>query len=389
MHVAIRPDAQQRIELLGQMAGFDLDGEPTPSTSLTKSKADFLAQSIYQVKRPDGPMTVMRTMQTSVCERNCRYCCFRADRDSTRRVSLSPDELAGTFDKMVRAQVVRGLFLSSGVVGGSVRTMDPMLATAELVRKKYAYRGYLHLKLMPGAEQAQIEQAMRLADRVSINLEAVDDLRLAYLAPQKSLHGELLSVISQVRQIGANQEPWVKRPSLVTQFVVGPAGESDRDLLHLAAGLYHRAGLARAYYSGFNPVAGTPLADQPSTDPMRQHRLYQADWLLRFYGFAAIELPFDDRGNLPSYTDPKLAWARIHLVDSPVEVNRAGRSQLLRVPGIGPRSADAILRARRQGRLRDLAALRTLGVVTGRAAPFVLLDGHRPAQQLRLWPNMP
>jgi len=385
MYIATKPDAQTRISMLGDMSTFDLDGEPATSTEISRNKADFLARSIYQVKRSDGPMTVMRTLQTSVCERNCRYCCFRSGRGSTPRLSLSPDEMASCFDKMYRADVVRGLFLSSGVVGGGVKTMDPMLATAELLRGKYTYKGYLHLKIMPGAEAAQVEQAMRLADRVSVNLEAVDDRRLAYLAPQKSLHNELLSVMNSVHKIAAGWEPWNKRPSLVTQFVVGPAGESDSELLGFASRLYRSGNLVRAYYSRFSPVDDTPLAGEPSTAPIREHRLYQADWLLRFYGFSFADIPFDEHGNLLHAEDPKLVWASRHLLNEPIEVNQADRRQLLRVPGIGPRSVEAILRARRQSRLRDLYDLRALGATAKRAAPFVLIDGHRPPRQLRLW----
>jgi predicted DNA-binding helix-hairpin-helix protein len=263
--------------------------------------------------------------------------------------------------------------------------MDPMLATVELLRHKYAYRDYIHLKIMPGAERAQVEQALQLADRVSVNLEGANPERLASLAPRKDFEGELLEAMRWVRGISRAQGPLVKRPSMVTQFVVGPAGESDRELLTTVDRLYRHLKLARAYYSGFNPVPDTPLAGAARTPAIRQHRLYQADWLLRFYHFALDELPFDPGGALPVEVDPKLAWARQHLSERPVEVNRAGRRELLRVPGIGPRSADAILRARRQGCLRDLASLRTLGALADRAAPFVLLDGKRPPLQLSFW----
>jgi len=260
-----------------------------------------------------------------------------------------------------------------------------MLATVELLRRKYAYHGYIHLKIMPGAERAQVERALSLADRVSVNLEGANAKRLASLAPRKDFEGQLLGAMGWVREITQAQGSLVKTPSLVTQFVVGPAGESDRELLATADQLYHDMKLTRAYYSGFNPVPDTPLAGAARTPDIREHRLYQADWLLRFYGFALGELPFDHNDALPSDVDPKLAWARQHLVGWPVEVNRASRRELLRVPGIGPRSADAILRARRQGRLRELGDLRALGAVANRAAPFVLLDGRRPPQQLRFW----
>jgi predicted DNA-binding helix-hairpin-helix protein len=398
MRTIVTPDTQQKIQLLGRAAALDCDGEPSlfDCLSLTprqQVKRDFLAGAVVQVQRPDGPMVVLRTLQTSACEQNCYYCPFRAGRNSALRVGFSPDELAREFDQMQRAGVVSGLFLSSGVVGGGVKTMDPMLATAELIRRRYGYRGYIHLKIMPGAERAQAEQALRLADRVSINLEGANAQRLSSLAPQKDFEGELLHAMRWVHEIVQAQgppfdklrTPLTKTPSLVTQFVVGPAGESDRELLATADGLYRQVKLARAYYSGFSPVPDTPLAGVAPTPVLREHRLYQADWLLRFYGFILDDIPFDSNGALPADVDPKLAWARQNLVEQPVEVNRASRRELLRVPGIGPRSADAILRARRRGRLRDLGDLRALGAIADRAAPFVLFDGHRPPRQLGLW----
>jgi predicted DNA-binding helix-hairpin-helix protein len=391
MQTIVKPDARQKIKLLGEMAGLDCDGDPASFARAAKptlqqqEKRDFLKGSIVQVQRPDGPMVVLRTLRTSACEKNCYYCPFRAGRSGIPRVGFSPDELAREFDRMQRSGIVKGLFLSSGSVGGGVKSMDPMLDTAELLRRKHAYRGYIHLKIMPGAEQAQVEQALRLADRVSINLEGANAGRLASLAPHKDFEGELLQAMRWVRSIVQAQGPVKKTPSLVTQFVVGPAGESDRELLTTADWLYRRVKLARAYYSGFNPVPDTPLADLARTPAIREHRLYQADWLLRFYGFVLDDLPFDQGGALPPDVDPKLAWARQHLTQQPVEINQASRRQLLRVPGIGPRSADAILRARRRGRLRDLTDLKVLGAVASRAAPFVLLDGRRPPRQLSFW----
>jgi predicted DNA-binding helix-hairpin-helix protein len=393
MRTIVKPDARQRIELLGDLAGLDCDGEPTSTSSRQSIKRDFLKGAVVQVQRPDGPMVVLRTLQTSACEQNCFYCPFRAGRSGIPRVGFGPDELACEFDRMQRAGVVKGLFLSSGSVGGGARTMDPMLATVEVLRRKYAYRGYIHLKIMPGAERAQVEQALSLADRVSVNLEGANANRLASLAPRKDFEGQLLGAMRWVREIaqargvsseGLRLNP-AKVPSLVTQFVVGPAGESDRELLTTADQLYRGVKLARAYYSGFNPVPDTPLADAAPTPAVREHRLYQADWLLRFYGFALGDLPFDGNGALPSDVDPKLAWARQHLAGHPVELNRASRRELLRVPGIGPRSADAILRARRLGHVRELGDLRALGAVANRAAPFVLLDGRRPPHQLGFW----
>ncbi len=338
---------------------------------------------------PNGKrIALLKSLQTSACERNCYYCCFRAGRDF-RRQTFQPDELAQTFLQLARARIVEGMFLSSGVAGGGVRTEDRLLDTADILRHKLGFKGYLHLKLMPGVERDQVEQAMLLADRVSINLEAPTDTRLSKLAPMKIFMEELLQPLRWVEDIRRTQSPqkaWNGRwPSSVTQFVVGGAGESDLELLQTTAWLNQNVRLSRAYFSAFNPIPDTPLENLPRTNPWREHRLYQASFLLRDYGFAFEELAFSPEGNLSLETDPKLSWAQANLSHSPVEINRADYPELLRVPGIGPVRARAILAARRQGHLRTLKDLKSLGIATARAAPFILLDGQRLASQPRLF----
>jgi predicted DNA-binding helix-hairpin-helix protein len=326
-------------------------------------------------------------LQTSACRNDCRYCAFRAGRDF-RRASFAPDELARAFDLMQRAGVVEGMFLSSGVVN-TAHSMDEMLATAEVLRGRYQFRGYVHLKILPGAEAAQITRAVELADRVSVNLEGPTPDRLAALAPQKRMEELIVPLQTAARLI--REQRGLRNPvvghgrlGMSTQFVVGPAGESDRELLGTAQRLYKVLRLSRAYYSAFNPVAGTPLENEPPTDPRREFRLYQADWLLRYYGFSVEDLPFDASGQLNQAVDPKTAWAKAHPEHYPVEVNRAPLPDLLRVPGIGPTSARAILAARRQGVLQELGDLRRLGARVTRASPYVLLAGKRPPCQLPL-----
>jgi predicted DNA-binding helix-hairpin-helix protein len=375
-------DVHHKVGLLGQVAALDCEGPP--ALTREQRKAQFIDQSRVYVSHPQrGKIPVLRTMQTSACERNCYYCPFQAGRNY-QRLSFKPEELAAAFDQMQRQKLVEGLFLSSGIVGGGRKSMDTMLDTVDILRRNYHYHGYIHLKIMPGAETAQIEQAARLADRLSINLEGANEQRLAMLAPKKDYWQELLPPLYWLRQNQHRLEPWVKRPSLTTQFVVGPAGESDRELLSTVNTLYQEAHLARAYYSPFNPIRGTILENTPKTPPLREHRLYQADWLLRFYGFKVNELPFDEQGHLPLDRDPKLSWAQIHLSQQPVEVNRAGRAELLRVPGIGPKTVEAILAARRTGRLSEVGDLKKLGVQTERANPFILLNGRRANYQLGL-----
>ncbi|MBN1888354.1 MAG: radical SAM protein, partial [Thermoflexales bacterium] len=335
-------------------------------------------------------ITLLKTLLSSACERDCYYCACRAGRDC-RRMAFSPDEFARAFDEMVHRRVVEGLFLSSGVSGGGVRTQDRLIATAELLRGKYHFAGYIHLKLMPGAESDQILRAMQLANRVSVNLEAPNTERLARLAPHKVFLEELLRPLQEVERLRQawrrDLSPLGGGPSLVTQFVVGGADETDRELLTTAASLIRQLRLARIYFSAFKPIPDTPLQDRPPGSPLREHRLYQSDFLLRQYGFDVDELVLDASGNLPLAADPKLGWARVHLAPAPIELNRADRAQLLRVPGIGPKRAELILSQRRSGKLRELADLRKLGVSPERAAPFILLDGRRPPYQLSLWPE--
>jgi predicted DNA-binding helix-hairpin-helix protein len=241
---------------------------------------------------------------------------------------------------------------------------------------------------MPGAEKDQVMRAMQLASRISVNLEAPNTKRLQMLAPKKDFTGELLEPLKWIEEIRRNQSPhntWNGRwPSSVTQFVVGAVGESDLELLSTSEHLYRNMGLQRAYYSGFNPVENTPLENVPPTNPQRQHRLYQSSFLLRDYGFTLEDMPFAQDGNLHLDTDPKLAWAKSHLLHSPLEINRASRSELLRIPGIGPKGAATILKARRENKIHELVDLKKLGIIYKRAAPFILLDGMRPTHQLQL-----
>ncbi len=354
---------------------------------------------VHPAVLPNGQrIKLLKTLLSSACERDCYYCPFRAGRD-TRRAAFQPEEFARLFMALATKGIAEGIFLSSGMIGGGVRTQDKLLDTADILRNKLGFRGYLHLKIMPGAERAQVERAMQLADRVSINLEAPNSQRLSQLAPHKQFIEELLQPLKWVDEIrrtqprlsssstaghpiAGYQRRW---PSSVTQFVAGGAGESDLELLTATDYLYRRLGLRRAYFSRFNPIPNTPLENQPPTPPIREQRLYQASFLLRDYGFDLEELPFEADGRLPVQNDPKQAWAQGNLAERPVEVNRAERHELLRVPGIGLKGAEAILRARRQAKLRDLSALRALGVLIGRAAPFLLLDGKRAAYQPALF----
>lgn len=377
-------DPVEKLRLLGPATCF----EPAEESARARppaavSRVNDITRCIHHAVRPGGkPVALLKTLLTSACERDCHYCAFRQGRDF-RRATFSPDELSRLFMQVHGSGLAQGLFLSSALAGGGPNTQERLIGAAQILRRRYGFRGYIHLKIMPGAERDQVETAMRLADRVSVNLEAPNTERLSSVAPHKTFHAELLQQLRWIEEIRhQGPGPW---PSSTTQFVVGASGETDVELLMTTEFLHREAGLARTYFMAFTPVPGTPLEHHPPTPLAREQRLYQASFLLRDYGFGAEELPFDQVGNLPLENDPKLAWARRSLLSAPVEVNTARRRDLLRVPGIGPRGADKITRARRGGKLRSLGDLGRLGIITSRSAPFILLDGHRPPRQLSLW----
>ena len=383
MEFRVSPDPYQKLSLLDDATQFEPAGnDPMLEKEPQGSRRPKPLPCVSNVATPSGPKPVLKAMITTACEKNCYYCPFRAGRAQTQRVTFTPDEMAKTFDTIQRAGIVDGMFLSSGIIKGGATSQDKIIDTGEILRKRYSYRGYIHLKIMPGAEYDQIRRAMQIADRVSINLEGATPQRLNALAPKKDYWNEIFQRIAWIAQLRQQER---LRASVVTQFVVGAVGDTDVELLHVSEQLYRQFGLRRAYYSAFNPVAHTPFEHLPPESDRREFRLYQASFLLRDYGWDLEDLPFAANANLPPEVDPKLAWALEHLREAPVEVNRATRAELLRVPGIGPKSADAIVAARRSAQLTELAHLHRLGVRdVARSSPYVLLNGRAPEQQLLL-----
>jgi predicted DNA-binding helix-hairpin-helix protein len=354
---------------------------PIPASEIQPRPRD-LKPWLSSAMRSDGKrIALVKTLMTSACEKDCFYCPTRRGRNSLRRVTFKPEELASGFHRIQAKGLAEGIFLSSGIIGGGTRTMEKTIAAIEILRKKYEFRGYVHLKLMPGAEHAAIERALQLADRVSVNLEAPNSERLARLSSTKQFTDELLAPLQVAREL-MNVNPQYGRRTLTTQFVVGAADETDREIISRTAWLYRELRLARIYYSAFTPIIDTPLENHAPTSPIRERRLYQTDFLLRQYGFAYDDLIFDERGNLPTRLDPKMVWAVNHPERFPLEVNRAGREELLRIPGIGPQSAQRILQMRRVHQVSAIEELQRLGADAKRAAPFILLNGKEPTKQL-------
>jgi predicted DNA-binding helix-hairpin-helix protein len=383
-------DTQQKLAVLADASRFDLS-----CACGTKRNTDHRRRGpdglwLYPASVPRGGESIMlKTLLSNACVNDCRYCPFRRDRDF-RRVTLTPDEVARAFMAYVARRQVKGLFLTSGVIRSPDHTMDHMVAVARILRTRHDYNGFLHLKIIPGASDAAIQEAVSLANCVSLNLEVPTRAAFRRLSSTKDFDRDIVRPMRLISRLTARGGPHA-RVGQVTQFVVGAAGETDTDIVHATHRLYTRLGLNRAYFSAYQRGLGEPdlpgeqAVHDDARDPLtREHRLYQVDWLLRKYGFAADEMPFGPDGNLDLDTDPKTLWARAHPERFPVDVNRAGRSELLRVPGFGPVTVKRILDMRTDGTpVRSLAQLGPYGKRLRRAEDYVELGGTLPARVVR------
>ena len=329
-------------------------------------------------------ISLLKVLMTNYCVYDCKYCINRRSND-TRRTAFTPRELAELTVQFYRRNYIEGLFLSSGVLRDPDYTTLRMIETLRLLRREFAFNGYIHGKAIPGTSPELVQQLGYLADRLSVNIELPSQKGLAALAPDKSK----AAILAPMRLIEAqgrqNKEELVKyrhAPAFApagqsTQLIVGATEDSDRHILHLTESLYDRYRLKRVFYSAYVPVVENPLLPDLHTKPplLREHRLYQADWLLRFYGFRADELLDDQHPNFDPMLDPKCYWAITHPEQFPVEIMTADLGRLLRVPGIGPTGARRILSARRTG-LLHFDDLKKMGIVLKRAQFFILCGGR-------------
>jgi predicted DNA-binding helix-hairpin-helix protein len=306
---------------------------------------------------------MLKTLLSSACANDCRYCPLRRQRD-VRRYTLTPEEVAAVFMDYVRRENVFGLFLTSGVLRDPDFTMDRLVAVARLLRGRYEYRGFIHLKVIPGASDAAIEEAVSLASAVSLNVEAPKRSAFAALSTTKDFDRDIVRPMKLIARLTARGSQYA-RVKQTTQFIVGASTETDSDIVQATFGLYRRLGLNRVYYSAYQRGLGDPTipGERPGAAPpsdllTREHRLYQVDWLIRKYGFDADEIPLEPDGNLSLAADPKEVWAQRHPERFPVDVNRADKFELLRVPGLGPITVNRILEIRARGsRVRSVADL--------------------------------
>jgi putative DNA modification/repair radical SAM protein len=319
---------------------------------------------------PDGRcVSLLKVLFTNVCVYDCRYCTSRISSD-VERASFTVDEVVRLTIDFYKRNDIEGLFLSSGILKSPDYTMEQLIAVARALRENHRFGGYIHLKAAPGVSRELLRQAGRYADRLSVNVELPTERDLATLAPQKTMtavEGSMAS-IADARRAG---ERHFAPAGQSTQIIVGASAATDADILGTSDRLYRAYDLKRVYYSAFSPLAhGDPRLPAKAPPLVREHRLYQADWLVRFYGFRVDEIVSDERPQLDLAVDPKLGWALAHREFFPLDVNLAEREALLRVPGLGRDTVTKILRARKHRALRrqDLAALK----VASRAAPFLL-----------------
>lgn len=338
---------------------------------------------------PDGRcISLLKVLLTNACVFDCAYCINRAS-SSVRRARFTVEELVRLTLAFYRRNYIEGLFLSSGIIRSPDYTMEQIVRVARALRVEHGFRGYIHLKTIPDAAPELLAEAGLYADRLSINVELPQERSLARLAPEKDLPAirgamaDLSTRIAEAKEAGRTARraapPRFAPAGQSTQMIVGADDSDDRRILDTSNDLYKKFGLKRVYYSGYSPIPAASAALPPAPPPLlREHRLYQADWLLRFYDFGTEEiLSGGEGGMLDLEVDPKLAWALKHRDRFPLDLNHAPREALLRVPGLGARNVDRILAARRQGtvRLADLARLR---VPLRKVAPFLLAPDHRP-----------
>ena len=331
-------------------------------------------------------ITLLKVLLSNCCAYDCKYCVNRRSND-TRRATFTPRELAELTIGFYRRNYIEGLFLSSGVLGNPDYTTEQMICALRILREEYHFNGYIHAKAIPGTSPELVQQLGMLADRLSVNIELPSQEGLKSLAPDKTKQA-ILRPMGFIRDRGTqNREELAKyrhAPIFApagqsTQLIVGATKDTDRHILHLTQSLYDRYHLKRVFYSAYVPVVEHSLLPALDTAPplLREHRLYQADWLLRFYGFRAEELLSEEQPDFNTLLDPKCNWAIGHLEHFPVEVMRADYEMLLRVPGIGPISAKRIISARRTSHIH-FEDLKKLGVVVKRAQYFVTCCGKKP-----------
>jgi len=356
---------QEKLKILGELAEFEV-------SEYINQREKYLS-FIYPSFCGGKIVNLFKILLSNNCKFNCLYCANRKDRDCPR-YSFSPYELADIFYNFWKKGYVNGLFLSSGIDKDANETQEKMIDVAKILRKKYEYKGYIHLKILPGVDDYLIKQATYYSDRLSINMESVNPYYLKKISKEKEFSKNLLKILKKL--VYLNLEKPLKS-GITTQIIIGSSDEKDIEILSFSYYLYKNFNLKRVYYSGFFPVKNTPLENKKPCSIKRQTRIYQADILIRKYKFLPQEIPLDENGNLYLDKDPKLLWAEKNKDFFPIEVNNADFYQLIRVPGIGIKTAERIINERKKCKIKYLQTLEKIGVNLKRAVPFITLNGKK------------
>lgn len=380
-------DLYQKLSILSDAAKYDV---ACTSSGVQRSGAgstigNAVAAGICHAFSADGRcISLLKVLMSNACAYDCKYCVNRCSND-VPRATFTPRELADLTIQFYRRNYIEGLFLSSGIIRDPDHTCERMIETLRILREEYRFGGYIHAKAIPGASDLLITRLGYLADRLSVNIELPSQKSLQALAPQKS-KTDILRPMGLIKQgvqqnstdlVRYRQAPKFAPAGQSTQMIIGATPDTDYQILQLTQGLYRKYRLKRVFFSAYTPVVRDEgLLPAIGTKPplLREHRLYQADWLLRFYGFDASELLDDGHPYFNPYLDPKCNWALHHMEHFPVEINLAPIEMLLRVPGIGVHSAQRIVAARRTGNL-DYSGLKKIGVVLKRAQYFITCRG--------------
>jgi putative DNA modification/repair radical SAM protein len=388
-------DVQRKLAILADAAKYDAScassGTETRDSRDRKGMGSTDAgMGICHSYAPDGRcISLLKILLTNACNYDCLYCINRAS-SNVQRARFTVEEAVKLTLDFYRRNYIEGLFLSSGIIKSPDYTMEQVVRVAKSLREDHHFRGYIHLKTIPEADEALIAEAGKYADRLSINIEVPTEPSLAKLAPEKDVRAirrtmaRLRLRLDEAKESkGDKRAPRFAPAGQSTQMIVGADASSDQTILETSANLYGSYNLKRVYYSAFSPIPDASRALPLQAPPLvREHRLYQADWLLRFYGFKIDEITDPlEAGMLPLDIDPKLAWALRHRDRFPLDVNTASRENLLRVPGFGVKAVNRILSARRVTSIRA-ADLARLNVPRTKALPFIVLADHRPATQL-------
>lgn len=371
-----RPGTQDKLELLSSDAQYDL-ACACGSIKEQARKRGKDGNWVYPVTLPNGGKSILfKTLMSNVCNNDCKYCPLREQRD-IRRCSLKPEETANVFLDYFKRRKVFGLFLSSGLLGSADLTMEKLNSVARILRRKHGFRGYIHLKIIPGASDAAVEEAVSLANAVSLNIETPGQANLEKLSSRKRYIEDIIEPIKLISRLTARGSRYEKVKQ-TTQFIVGAAGESDSQIVKYSYGLYKRLNLNRIYFSAYQKGLGDDSIpgeriekENPSDVLMREHRLYQVDFLIRKYGFGELDIYFEGDGNLSLMTDPKEIWANQHPEFFPVNTNRASRLSLLRVPGLGPVTVNRIIELRKNRSIRSINDVGKVGVRLQKAKQYL------------------